>query len=430
MKKRSYEFCDFLIQVFGLEKTAKTITFQVTEDCCLNCTYCYQINKAKNKMDFETAKTFIDYLFEHRLDEKFDFSEINTPGFVIEFIGGEPLMEIHLIRQIIDYFEQKLLEVPESSWNLYHIYSFSTNGVLYFDPEFQELLEEYGHLLAVGVTIDGSKELHDSCRTFPDGTGSYDIAMKAALHYANFSNAFNTKITISPENVSYTAEGVIDLISKGFFEININCVYEEGWENEHAKELYNQLKIISNWIYENNIYDTIYVALLDSSKYMNESLGKNWCGCASSMMAIDYQGNIYPCIRFMKSSLGCDAVPYQIGNVFGGLYTNEIEKDRKKEMEALANGAAITNTKEECLSCPIRSSCSWCSAYNYQYHGSLAKRTTFICQTHKAAALGSLYFTKLHKDYNSYSQIGITKDIALEIISEEEWESLQWEEGK
>lgn len=428
MKKPTYEFSDFIAKVFDIHGSAKTITFQVTEDCCLHCTYCYQINKAKNKMNFETAKTFLDYLFEHRLDSDFDFSEINSPGLIIEFIGGEPLMEVSLIHKIIDYFEYKLLEVPESTWNIYHIYSFSTNGVLYFDPEFQELVKEYGGMFSVGVTIDGDKKLHDSCRVFADGSGSYDKAIEAALHFAEFAHSFNTKITVSPENVKYVADGVIDLISKGFTEVNINCAYEEGWQLEHAQELYNQLKKISDWIYEENLYDYIYIALLDVTKYTNKSLDKNWCGCSDCMMAIDYEGKIYPCIRFMKSSLGNSIDPFQIGNVNDGLYTNEIEQSRKIEMDALSKGAAITNVKEECLTCPIKSCCSWCSAYNYQYYGDISKRTTFICQMHKAAALGSLYCAKINNDYDSYIKNNVTKEIALEIISEEEWENLQWKE--
>ena len=41
---------------------ARTITFQVTEDCCMKCTYCYQHNKKPNVMSFEIAKQFIDDL--------------------------------------------------------------------------------------------------------------------------------------------------------------------------------------------------------------------------------------------------------------------------------------------------------------------------------------------------------------------------------
>ena len=42
------------------DRFVRTITFQVTDDCNLCCSYCYQINKGHHKMDFKTAKIFID----------------------------------------------------------------------------------------------------------------------------------------------------------------------------------------------------------------------------------------------------------------------------------------------------------------------------------------------------------------------------------
>ena len=45
----------------------KTITFQVTEYCNLACTYCYQINKSKEKLDIEKAKKFIELLIKESL---------------------------------------------------------------------------------------------------------------------------------------------------------------------------------------------------------------------------------------------------------------------------------------------------------------------------------------------------------------------------
>ena len=50
-------------------RSIKDVTFQVTEDCNLQCTYCYQHNKTHNKMTFETAKKFIDYIFESKNDQ-------------------------------------------------------------------------------------------------------------------------------------------------------------------------------------------------------------------------------------------------------------------------------------------------------------------------------------------------------------------------
>ena len=70
------------------------ITLQITENCCMSCTYCYQHNKTNSKMSFITAKNIIDKL----LNNEFEFANINnTFGLIIDFIGGEPLMEIDLI---------------------------------------------------------------------------------------------------------------------------------------------------------------------------------------------------------------------------------------------------------------------------------------------------------------------------------------------
>ena len=76
----------------------RTVTFQVTDKCNLACTYCYQINKSVRRMKFEDAKLFIDKL----LSGEDGFSEYvsvkNSPGIVIEFIGGEPFLEVDYVQ--------------------------------------------------------------------------------------------------------------------------------------------------------------------------------------------------------------------------------------------------------------------------------------------------------------------------------------------
>jgi radical SAM protein with 4Fe4S-binding SPASM domain len=37
------------------------------------------------------------------------------------------------------------------------------------------------------------------------------------------------------------------------------------------------------------------------------------------MISVDYKGDIYPCIRYMESSLGNDVEPIIIGNVNTGM---------------------------------------------------------------------------------------------------------------
>ncbi len=81
----------------------------------------------------------------------------------------------------------------------------------------------------MGITVDGHKELHDSCRVFPDGSGSYDIAIAAAHHYHDFwGGGMGSKVTLSPFNISYSAEALIHLIQEGYHDIYGNCVFEKG----------------------------------------------------------------------------------------------------------------------------------------------------------------------------------------------------------
>ena len=44
---------------------------------------------------------------------------------------------------------------------------------------------------------------------------------------------------------------------------------------------------------------------------------QNWCGGTGAMLSFDPDGNAYPCIRYMESSLGSDRKPIIIGNTKG-----------------------------------------------------------------------------------------------------------------
>jgi sulfatase maturation enzyme AslB (radical SAM superfamily) len=81
------------------EGKAYEITFIVTEDCNLRCTYCYQAHKNnKHKMTFDIAKKAVDYVLGNP-------QIFNAEAVLWDFIGGEPLLEIELIDKIVDYIK-------------------------------------------------------------------------------------------------------------------------------------------------------------------------------------------------------------------------------------------------------------------------------------------------------------------------------------
>jgi uncharacterized protein len=47
-----------------------------------------------------------------------------------------------------------------------------------------------------------------------------------------------SKMTLAPANIQYTKDAVVGLIESGYDDINLNCVFEKGWTEEHATVLY------------------------------------------------------------------------------------------------------------------------------------------------------------------------------------------------
>lgn len=107
----------------------KTVTFQVTDDCNLACKYCYQVNKGKRRMSFETAKKFVDMLLSATPETNEYINPVASPFLIIEFIGGEPLLEIELIDQIMDYFIESAFQKMHP-WATRYCVSICSNGVL------------------------------------------------------------------------------------------------------------------------------------------------------------------------------------------------------------------------------------------------------------------------------------------------------------
>ena len=244
MTRPQETFTDMLARLFPMpgiqlginSPHSKCITFQVTEDCNLRCSYCYQGCKTHRKMSLETAKAAVDMLLaaDERTNQYITSTEV--AGVVLDFIGGEPLLEVELIDQILDYFVAQTFRLHHP-WATRWKASMSTNGTLYFRPEVQRFLDKWAKHLSLSISIDGDKQLHDSCRVFPDGSGSYDLAIAAAKDYMAKGNALGSKMTIAPGNVDYLYHAVIGLLDAGYRAINLNCVYEKGWTLDHAATL-------------------------------------------------------------------------------------------------------------------------------------------------------------------------------------------------
>ena len=404
-------------------KPAITVTFQVTENCNMACTYCYQNCKTVNSMNWKTAKVAIDEVFTKSVNE--------YGGIIFEFIGGEPLIKIELIDQIADYAIERMLE-NHSEWLPYFKCSICSNGLLYFSEKVQEVFNKYSNFIDFSISIDGNKELHDACRVDVGGNPTYEKAISAVKHFReNYGVLNNTKMTVSPDNVSYLTKAIINLINEDYKYIHCNCIFEQGWELFHAKIFYNQLKEIADYLLDNNLNTKIYIRFFEEHNFtpLNKNDNTNWCGgvCkdgkSDTYYAIKYNGQKFPCVRYMNSSLNGKRPELPIGS----LWTDNFFELYEKNINFLSNITRRSQSTDECFNCTIASGCSWCSGYNYEKFGTPNKRATYICCMHKAASLANVYYwNKLYQKLgvNKIFEMYLPKEEALNIINEQEYNYL------
>lgn len=422
---RTKHYGELIRQIYFQEDpkvSCPTVTFQVTDDCCLNCSYCYQINKGHRMMSKDTIKQGIDLLFKMYDENKEDaFINHHTHGLIIEFIGGEPLMNMPVITYGSKYFLDECIK-RDHPWLTNFRFNFSTNGQLYFNKEVQDYLYLFGGLSTINITIDGPKELHDSCRKDFEGNGSFDQAIAAFKDWVNRGNVATTKITIAPENLPYLNK-ILDFFAElGCTEIYANPIFEREWTIEDAQLYYKQLKLIADklLLYE-NIEFSPFGELIGLP--LSTSHNENWCGGTGNMLSFDPDGIAYPCIRYMESSLGTNRAPLQIGDVTG-IY---IKEEHKKIMQQFSTITRRSQSTDECYYCPVAGGCSWCSAWNYQKYGTYNKRDTNICWMHRARTLANSYYQNKLFILNGEKRrfpVYLPRDIAIQIISAEEYNEL------
>lgn len=259
----------------------------------------------------------------------------------------------------------------------------------------------------------------------------YDLAVSAAKDWMNKGNYMGSKITIAPANVMHTYDAIVHMFELGYCEINANCVYEDGWKPIHATVLYNEMKRLADYILENNMdFENDYYCSLFEEEFFHPKLSsdlENWCGGNGVMLAVDPAGIIYPCLRYMESSLGNQQEPYSIGDVDHGICQTECDRCRVERLKKIDRR---TQSTDECFNCPIAEGCSWCTAYNYQIFGTPDARATYICIMHKARALANAYFWNRYYKKNKINKrmkLYIPKEWALNIITEKEWNLLKRE---
>lgn len=354
----------------------RRIVFILTQDCQLSCKYCYLVGKNNSgKMTWDTAKKIVDYLMSLPACEE---------SLVVDFIGGEPLLEIDLISQISDYIVEELKRLNHR-WLNDFTFRLTTNGLLYSTHKVQEYINKYKSYLKIQISIDGTKRKHDLNRVFKNNEGSYEkIIPNVRLWITQFKSSAQAFMVVSHEDLPYLYESVVHHIEIGIRDIVISLVVEDVWKEGDGLILERELIKVADYIFSKGIEDYIHISSFDS--LIGDKEKDNLIHpCGIPMYVFDYSGQIYSCIRFSQFSLR-NKKTRTIGNLKTGIDFNKL-----RPLMCFYRDVAYP---KECLECEIGSCCRWCPAENYDASesGTIFQRTTTVCELHKATVRAKNYY--------------------------------------
>lgn len=361
----------------------RTFIFIVTKDCQFRCKYCYLIEKNPCEvMTIETGKNAIDFILSNDT-----FEEENV---ILDFIGGEPLIEICCIKKLCDYFVEKVT-LYNHKWKTNYTIRITTNGLLYNKVDVQDFLKGYKDHISISISLDGTKQKNDINRVFASGKGTYDsIIDNVNLWIKQFPDS-ESRMTISHDDLPFIKESILHLLNIGIKDIDMRIVNEDVWKDGDSIIYENQLISLADYLVENHINDC-HLSCFHEEKGMPIA-GNTDISCGNKVLAIDAHGNIYPCHRFASYSLR-SKVSLVIGNIYKGIDQNK--------MRAFACFDVRTHNPQECNDCNICGDCRFCLAEDYDSAdtNTIYQHSKAICMMHKAEVRAYNYFWRLYNQKN------------------------------
>lgn len=369
-----------------IEQHGFNCTINTTEDCNLRCKYCYEINKRPRNISAGTCKDFIDLIIED--DDPAGFGTDSSrykEGLVLDFIGGDSLINPGLLDEICTYLVYKLnfsSSKNASLWRNKYRLSISTNGTLFGREDVRRFCEKWKDVLSLGVSVDGCPAIHDANRLFPDGSPSTPEILRNWSWYKKMfpDNAVSTKATCSRSSIPYMLESLKFMHEElGLRYINQNFIMEDGGYTEaDYAELAGQMDLCVDYVLSHR--DDLYWSMIDRKQFAEHCRTpepdwsrKGHCG-SGGMPALSIGGGIYPCFRWLPHTQNGAETRFVCGDVARGMFN-------KKAFAEVRDGAirSVCTEAEECRTCEYESSCPYCIAGCFAEYG-FFRRTTHICR--------------------------------------------------
>lgn len=326
-------------------------TLVVTHQCNLNCVYCYEAHKSNKSMPLEVAKKVVasEFDFVARSEQ---FQEL-----VIDFLGGEPLIQFDLLKEVAEWIWSAPRPVP------YLLFS-TTNGTL-LDQRMKQWFRLHKEQHYLSLSLDGTPDMHNANR----GHSSERIDLD--FFQENWPDQ-PVKMTVSCETISSLAEGIVYLQEKGF-KVGAGLGHGMPWDDESVSEYGRQLRKLAEYYLAHAQVPPVSLLDLPIEQALRSrtAMQKKYCGTGTHMATYDVDGTVYPCHLFMPLVLGAA---------------------KSDDLRAIAFQENATVTDRRCAGCVLGEICPTCYGFNYKLTGDVALRDQVMCRLFKEQALATCWY--------------------------------------
>lgn len=318
----------------------------LTDNCNLNCLYCYEKNKSTAVMDREFAIQAIDS--ELRACSGYDVVEV-------AFHGGEPFLCFELIKEICE-------TIWRNSYSVSYYFFITTNGTL-VKGVIQDWLYQNRNRITCCLSIDGNKWMQDINRS-----NSFD-----SIDLVFFQHTWplqEIKMTVSKETLPYLYNGIVFLHECGFL-IAENLGYGIDWSKaDNVSILSRELSKLIDYYLEHPELQRCRLLSAPIEYLAYEDMDHIHCSIGS-MTVYSVNGQKYPCHFFLPNSIGEELAKKSL----------EIDFEDKDNY-----------TDPSCSGCKALNVCPTCYGANYSATGNISTRDKNICEMVKISAKATGYY--------------------------------------
>lgn len=351
----------------------KEYFFYLTNNCNLNCKYCFE-NKFNEKNCGESKIDFniIEKIVKERANDKYGKT-------IIGFFGGEPMLHKDIIEKTVNLCNE-LQKTHEHKF----AYTITTNATM-IDEKFAEFFKNEN--INVGISIDGIKEVHDLNRVDYSENGSFDVACQGAKYCIDKNVTCAAMVTVTINNVNMLSESVEFLVDFGFKKIILNLNYEDPWNDEYISILKSEYEKISEYYYDCFSKKKFFV-LMPLDNKIRSYIKSLECtdGCSMDRIVVSVDGTYFPCTQYVYKK------EYSIGNYNDGL-------DFKKQYKIFHKRI---DSEVPCVKCALKTRCIYkCGCTRISTTGDIVDVSPIVCESERIYIdIADRLAERLNKDFN------------------------------